>query len=86
MTKEQKQRIGRQKVRLIQPILDKWNSIQQSDWIVEQDSTVHHVKVHSKQEENSLHGILLSQIGGVCNAYGWTWAVYRDEFGVYMDI
>lgn len=80
-------KIQKAKIKALQPILDRWNRVQSSNWIVRADATNNGVEVVHEPGRHCMHGSLVSDIGGVCNAYKWTWAAYYyDELGINLNI
>lgn len=78
------------KIRILKPIIDDWNRVHDGKWRV---SPFYYgmvndtVEIYEAPGANHVHGILATYIGGVCNACGWTWAIYfDDEKGVYFNV
>lgn len=81
------------KVRILKPILDDWNEVQDDTWVVEKSQynpknrvTIRRSDRGVKLHEN-IHGSLVHDISCLCEAYSWCWAIYFDEKdGFYMSI
>lgn len=74
---------------IIKPVLDDWNRVIQEDWFVEPvefDILRKSVKIRSFVGRDSMHGILVSRISGICEAYRRTWAIYKEDEGLVVTI
>lgn len=79
------------KVRILKPILDHWNSVHEDNWTIVTFSGgscyVRRAVLKDGHLNDDIHGCLLTDIAGICNAYNWTWAVYHDqENGMYIHV
>lgn len=90
MAKKILSKVQKDKIRILKPIIDDWNRIHDGKWKVAPFyyGTVNDtVEIFEEPGANHIHGMLVTDIAGVCNAYGWTWAIYfSDEKGVYFDV
>ena len=87
MAKNKLSQTQKEKVRLLTPIV----RIHMEHWKVEpfisEAGTSNTVDVLLAPGADYMHGILVTDIAGICNAYGWTWAVYSDdEKGLHVSI
>ena len=65
------------KVNALLPILEDWNNVIHEDWQIEKDPySEGSVNIYSFTNRQNIHGLLLSDIARICNAYNWTWALY----------
>lgn len=71
---------------VIQPILDRWNKVHHDDWHISDTDDGHIILICDKKPDY-MHGILITELGGLCNAYDWHWYIsYWDghqRFGIY---
>lgn len=86
-------KVQKDKVRILKPIVDAWNKCQLDCWQVVPTILEGHdfdgVKVKRAviNDDMSLHGILITNIAGIANAYNWTFGIYHDEEdGVYINL
>lgn len=91
MAKNKLSQAQKEKVRLLTPIVQKWNEIHEDHWkvapFITESGRSNTVDVLSRPVAYNIHGILMTYIAGICNSYGWTWAVYfDDENGLHVSI
>lgn len=83
----------KRKIYALRPILDKWNKVQNDNWEIVPflsegyrcDTCV--IRERPPKATSHIHGLLMTDIAGICNAYEWTWAVYPSlEHGIVVDL
>ena len=67
------------KIAILKPILNDWNECIKDNWIIEEDGRRCVIRRETPDANGHLHGSLLTDIMGICNAYRWTFAIYHDE-------
>lgn len=81
------------KIAALKPILDKWNEVHLDSWKIiippyaSDGITIAREKPYDGISPN-IHGCLVTDIAGICNAYGWCWAIYKDDenHGISVNI
>ena len=68
-------------ISVLQPILDDWNRLITSDCWQIAETEVGGVRITDANNRKDIHGIILTKIGGMANAYDWCWSVYASEDG-----
>lgn len=78
------------KVRILKPILDDWNDTINDCWKAypsEHNKTICTIKRMVVRDDKSLHGCLITDIAGICNAYDWTFGIYfSNEEGIHIQL
>ena len=81
------------KVRILKPILDDWNAVQDDTWVVEKSEYDPKRRVIIRRADRgaviheNIHGSLAHDITCICEAYSWCWAIYFSATdGLYMSI
>lgn len=69
------------KIRILKPILDDWNRVQTDCWEVAPTLCKNIVEIRRAYpaDARGIHGILVTDIANICNAYEWTFSVHYDE-------
>jgi len=72
------------KTRALKPIIDSWNKVHEDCWKIsrpgyECDTIILHRAKPYQGFYDNIHGCLVTDIAGICNAYSWSWAVYNDK-------
>ena len=74
-------------ITVLAPVLDDWNRLITTDcWQIKEMETSG-VRISDANNRRDIHGIILTKIAGIANAYDWCWSVYaREDEGIEIMI
>lgn len=72
---------------VLAPVLDDWNRLITTDcWQIEAVEAGG-VRITDANHRKDIHGIVLTKIAGLAEAYDWCWALYaREDEGIEIMI